>query len=152
MPKEWFIVLSYAALCLCFGFASPTAARGDSLYFIVCPNPGATGCGSPNDFIFALDDPSLIQTAKAIVAGKIKDRVHVWGTIVKHQMPYNQAWNFYLDPRSIKFITFAPTICGRYMTTSMVENNLAKVGTPGFLPSGSWCPVGLQVSKTVPRF
>jgi hypothetical protein len=123
-------------------------ALAETHYFFVCPTSEAAKCGSLDDFVIALDDSNAVKTAEDIVAGKITDKVHVSGKIIKRQASYNLGWHFFLDPESIEFFTFAPTVCGRNITTSVLEKNLAKVGTPGFLPLGTWCPVILQVSKT----
>lgn len=105
-------------------------------------------------FVIALSDTSKIDTARKIAAGQITDAVHVNGKIVKSRALYNPKWSFHFSPQSITFITFAPTICGRGMSTSDIEQNLQLVGKPGSpLAAGWWCPLGshVQAELTNPK-
>jgi len=133
---------------LCFALAAigisaalatvPSHAR--TRYFLVSNGPAG------NDFTIALHDPALIAKARQIVAGKVTDQVAVSGRIVKRAVAYNRPWHFHLQPSSITFITFGTPMCLRYLTTSELEANLAKIGSPDFSPLGYWCPVGSRVT------
>lgn len=130
-------------------FADPAAAQ--TRYFLVCPGQGPGGCVSPDDFVIALTEPSQQQMADKILSGKITDQVHVQGMIVTQPALYNWPWRFYLDPKTISFFTFGHPLCWGFSTTE-VNANLDKIGSPGFLPTKAWCPRSYRLSKEVYRF
>jgi hypothetical protein len=130
------------SLCL---MAFNDRASPQTRYFRMCP---ANGCGSPDDFVIAVTDAHQLQIAQAILDGKVTDQVHVSGRIVRTPAPYNSPWHFHLDPASIQLVTFShPTCLGH--STSEVDANLNKVGTPAFLPTGDWCPRGFRLTGEV---
>jgi hypothetical protein len=110
------------------------------------------GIDPAQSFVIALSDPKKIDMARAIVSGSTTEPVHVSGRIVKSRVRYNSKWAFHLDPKSITFITFAPTTCARGMSTHDVQMNLGLVGKPGSpLAAGYWCPLGSSVKAELAR-
>ncbi len=89
-----------------------------------------------NTFVFKLNDPSRIQEARDILAGKIGSRMVV-GIIVKNQVPYNTQWSFHLDPNSVHFAENAIEVCDAGI--QYVQDHLSEVGG-AFLPDNRWCP------------
>lgn len=146
MNHDCTAILALAGFCL---LSSCIGASAETRYFRVCPDMTDGGCGSPNAFVVALDSATQIQKAQDIIHGKVTDQVHVQGNIISRSVSYNSPWRFYLDPATIQFFTFAHPICWNYSTTE-VNANLNKVGTPGFLPTRGWCPRGYRLSAEVP--
>jgi hypothetical protein len=136
------IILKLLVCCSFFGLSLTCAANAASKLHLF-----EVSDGDPTQmFVIALSDASKIDTARKIASGQITDAVHVNGRIIRSRASYNPKWSFHLSPRSITFITFAPTICGRGMSTSDVERNLQLVGKPGSpLAAGLWCPLGSHV-------
>ncbi|MGH7441933.1 MAG: hypothetical protein ACREKE_04580 [bacterium] len=135
------VTCSLLVLCASGVHVSASAqAPAQSRYFRMCPN---SGCGSPDDFVVAVSTPEQIQMAEDILSGKVKDQVHVSGRIVAQPAPYNAPWKFYLDPKTITFITFSHALCWDY-STAQVNANLGKVGTPKLSPNGRLVPTWLQ--------
>jgi hypothetical protein len=138
-----------AIVFLTFGavaFSKPTTA--EPRYFRVCPASKPGRCSSPNAFVIALEKLDQINMAEDILKGKVVDKVHVEGAIVAETVPYNSPWKFHLDPKTISFFARAHPLCWGH-STSEIDANLDKVGTPGFLPLKYWCPRGYRVSEEV---
>ena len=139
-----------AIVCLMLNIGAMPCLAQDVRYFQVCQaSSKSTTCGSPDDFVISLTDPTKIQMAEKIANGVVKDGTHINGKIVAQPAEYNRPWKFYLDPGSITFFTLAPTVCGRSLTTPAIDANLKKVGTPNFLPTGYWCPLKYRVYKEI---
>jgi hypothetical protein len=134
------------SLVILFSCCCPLHARETTHYFEVSD-------GKPTEnFVIALSNRQKIETARNIASGIISDRIHVSGKIIKKRARYNPNWNFHLDPKSITFVTFASTTCGRHMNTSDIQANLDLVGKPGSpLAAGFWCPLGSRVTAEVSR-
>jgi len=139
-------ILRFVIILACTGAYG--AAFAETRYYRLCPEPGNSACGSPDDFVVALENADQIRTAADILAGKITDRVHVKGRLVAQPAPYNAPWNFYIDPKTIEILTFGNTTCRGYTTTE-VNARLNQLGSPEFLPTGYWCPVGYKISQEV---
>ncbi|SRR6266478_747836 len=109
--------------------------------------------GKPTEsFVIALTNRQKIETARKIASGIISDQIHVSGKIIKNSVRYNPNWNFHLDPKSITFVTFANTTCGRHLNTSEIQADLDLVGKPGSpLALGFWCPLGSRITAEVSR-
>jgi hypothetical protein len=140
--------LSAAIIFTVAALGSPNSTSAETRYFRVCPGTGPSGCGSPNDFVVALSRPKQIRMAKQILSGKVTDQVHVQGMIVAQPAAYNSPWKFHLAPNSISFFTFGHPLCWGFSTTE-VDGNLDKIGTPNFLPTKQWCPRGYRLSEEV---
>ena len=118
-------------------------------FFRVCPSTFAGGtCGTPNDFFIALSREDQLLAADAILSGKITDKVHVQGMVVAGPTRYNVPWKFHLRSGTISFFTFAHTTCWGH-STSEINSNLEKVGSPNFLPTRFWCPRGYRLTEEV---
>lgn len=98
-------------------------------------------------FIIRLDDPELVEQARAILRGDETAKVHIQGKVVPRQAPYNPAWSFHLDPGSISFFELAAEVCDA--ATQYVQDNLDKVGSD-FLPEGHWCPWSSRLVSELP--
>ncbi|MBI4215589.1 MAG: hypothetical protein HY602_02595 [Parcubacteria group bacterium] len=95
----------------------------------------------PETFIFKLTDPIKIQQTRDILAGRIRDTVHVAGTIIKESMPYNKPWSYHLDPNSIVFFENSMEVCDA--SIKYVEQHLSEV-------INWWCPWGSKLIKEIP--
>lgn len=93
--------------------------------------------GKEHFFIFKLTDPTRIEEARAIIAGAAPLKVHVHGTIIKHQATYNPQWSFHLAPQTVGFFEFQIEVCDANVT--YVQEHLDEVGG-SFLPRSFWCP------------
>jgi hypothetical protein len=100
----------------------------------------------PGEFVFMLTDETLIAHARRILSDKEEHEVHVRGSIVKRQMPYNRPWSFHLDPTSIQFFATANEACDA--PTQYVEDHLDEAGGV-FLPRGQWCPWSSRLIREV---
>ncbi|MGE8067065.1 hypothetical protein [Pseudomonas sp. NPDC089569] len=98
-------------------------------------------------FIIRLDDPAVIEQARAILRGEETAKVRVQGTVITRQAPYNPAWSFHLDPGSISFFELAAEVCDA--STQHVQENLDRVGHD-FLPEGRWCPWSSRLVSELP--
>jgi hypothetical protein len=117
--------------------------------FRICPGTLAGGtCGTSEDFVIALSRKDQLLAADAIVSGKTTDQVHVQGMIVARPARYNAPWKFHLRPSTISFFTFAHPTCWGY-STSEINSNLDKLGSPDFLPTRFWCPRGYRLTEEV---
>jgi hypothetical protein len=92
--------------------------------------------GEPR-FVIKLLDPGKIQHARHMLRGEEKLSVHVHGTIVKRQAPYNPNWSFHLDPESINCFQNAVEVCEA--SIRYVEEHLEEIGG-STLPRSHWCP------------
>src|SRR5438445_9698711 len=105
----------------------------------------------PETFIIKLDDPTRIQEARDILAGKIMDRIHVAGKIIKEPAIYNPPWSYQLNSSSIVFFQYSIEVCDSNI--KYIEENLNQVGG-SFLPGNFWCPWGSrlleEVNDTIP--
>jgi len=129
--------------CILLGCFLITPARSkDRLHLFEVSNGDPT-----QSFVVALYDRRKVDMALKIASGATMDAVHVNGKIVKSRVQYNPKWSFHLSPDSITFFTFAPTVCGRGMSTTDVQSNLDLVGKPGSpLAVVYWCPLGSRVA------
>lgn len=94
----------------------------------------------PKDiFIIKLTKPDQIKRARKILSGEETRAVHVMGTVVKSQAPYNKAWSYQLAPDSITFFENAIEVCDGAI--HYVEEHLKEVGG-AFLPKNVFCPWG----------
>ncbi len=100
--------------------------------------------GAMNTFVFALNDAARISEARAIISGNTGQ--HVQGTIVLSPAPYNPAWEFHLEPSSIRFFEMAIEVCDANVT--FVADNLDQVGG-AFLPGNHWCPWSSKLTREV---
>ena len=105
--------------------------------------------GTPQFFVFRLDDPDKIDEARNIVSGVEQAKVHVQGTIVQTPVPYNPMWSFHLAPASIDFFVMAIEVCDANVT--YVRDHLAEVGG-AFLPNSHWCPWSSQVVAEITEY
>jgi hypothetical protein len=144
--RPW--ALPFTLILILYGAGMSNA--GETRFFRMCPG-APDECKSPDAFVVALDDTDEINIAKDVVSGKITDRIHVGGRIVAKPVPYNQPWNFYLDPKTIKIMARLPTTCRGYTTTE-INANLDRIGKHDdqFLSGGYWCPKGYKISEEIP--
>jgi len=98
-------------------------------------------------FTIRLTDPNKIATARAILAGKKKDTVHVGGVVIAEPEYYNEPWHFHLDSPSIVFFEVAAEVCDA--RTSYVDEHLKEVGG-AFLPKYYWCPWKSKLEAEIP--
>lgn len=93
-------------------------------------------------FVIRLADPATIAQARRIISGAEQHRVLLQGTIVAIPAPYNGAWSFHLDPRSIRFVE--RTQPAGEVHARAIERRLAREtdaeGRLGFLPENLWSP------------
>jgi hypothetical protein len=132
-PRLWLIPLAALAAGLP-GFAADDAARARR------PRPVDFLVGYPpssDRFVVRLVEPRQIRLARAILAGRERDRVHVGGRIVKEPAPYNPGWNYHLDPPTIDFFGTSAEIYDA--SPRFVEQHLDQVGGE-FLPDSWWWP------------
>lgn len=100
---------------------------------------------APETFVFQLNDPALIATARAGISVGADD-LHVMGRIIKTPVDYNPPWNYHLDPQSIQFFIVAIEVCDA--SIAYVEANLDLVGG-AVLPDAIWCPWGSRLLKEI---
>ena len=100
----------------------------------------------PPTFIFKLTNPEKIREARDILAGRITDRIHVSGVILKEPATYNPPWSYHLDPSSIAFFEMAMEVCDAGIQA--VEDHLDEV-CGGLLPQCLWCPWGSTLIEEV---
>ena len=102
----------------------------------------------PHEFVFAVTDADTIQALRNIVLD-LPDAAHtrrIEGRIVRGRAAYNPAWNFHLDPSSIRMQSNSTEICDA--SAFLIEDEIEKVGTD-FLPDGQWCPWTMRVLREV---
>jgi hypothetical protein len=99
-----------------------------------------------NTFVFQLTDPAKIQQARNMLSGVDTDDVGVMGTVVKTPAPYNQPWNYQLDPNSVRFFGMAMEACDS--SISYVNDHLDEVGG-ALLPGSTWCPWHSKLTREV---
>lgn len=97
-------------------------------------------------FVIQLTDPTRIQQARNVLAGVDTENVSVMGTVVKSPAPYNQQWNYQLDPNSVKFFSMATEVCDA--SIAYVNDHLNEVGG-AFLPNSTWCPWHSKLTREV---
>ncbi|GAB2690325.1 BP74-related protein [Kitasatospora kifunensis] len=97
--------------------------------------------------VIQLTDAAKIQQARNILSGAQTDPTHVMGTIVKSPAPYNQPWNFTLDPNSITFFSMAMEACDGNI--AYANANLDQVGGSLF-PHSTFCPWHSQLTRELP--
>jgi hypothetical protein len=99
-----------------------------------------------NDFVFALNDPKLIEEALAIIHSPKPRRPHVSGIIDTSTAPYNKKWGFHYQPSTISFPEVSIEVCDA--ETSYVQEHLKEVGHE-FLPGNRWCPWSQHVVREI---
>ncbi|WP_329569199.1 BP74-related protein [Kitasatospora sp. NBC_01266] len=97
-------------------------------------------------FVFELTDPARIQQARDMLSGVDTADTGVMGTVVKTPAPYNQPWNFQLDPNSVKFFGMATEVCDS--SIRYVNDHLDEVGG-ALLPNSTWCPWHSKLTREV---
>lgn len=102
--------------------------------------------GDIHEFVFKLVSAAKIDEARQILANPSATKVHVLGTVVTSQAPYNPAWSFHLEPDSVSFFELAAEVCDANVT--YVEKHLSEVGSD-FLPGNAWCPWSSRLSAEV---
>ncbi|MFF7631578.1 calmodulin-binding protein [Kitasatospora sp. NPDC008050] len=102
---------------------------------------------SSDTMVIQLTDPAKIQEARNILSGAQTDPTHIMGTIVKSPAPYNQPWNFTLDPNSITFFSMAMEACDGNI--AFANANLDQVGGSLF-PHSTFCPWHSQLTREIP--
>ncbi len=105
------------------------ADASDPAYFEMTDITGAR-------FVVKMTDPEDIAHARALLDGTTDDMPHVMGRIVPSPAPYNPAWSFSIEPRSVTFFDVAIEVCDA--TIPYVEDHLDEAGGP-FLPGRYWC-------------
>jgi hypothetical protein len=121
-------------------YAASAGAQQSYRYFLMSDG------NSQNDFVFALNDPKLIEEARAIIHGPKPPRRHVSGIIDTSAAPYNPKWGFHYESSTISFPEISIEVCDA--ETSYVQNHLKDVGHH-FLPGNRWCPWGQHVVKEI---
>ncbi|WP_375495144.1 hypothetical protein [uncultured Nostoc sp.] len=124
------------------------------LIFLTSPASAATDTEayfafqtSPNDsFTIKLTDPNKIQKARDILSGKETNETHILGKIKKSKAPYNQNWDYQLDPSTIGFFSYAIEVCDA--STPYLQDHLDEAGG-AFLPGAIWCPWSSQLVKEI---
>ncbi|CAO3653010.1 unnamed protein product [Cunninghamella echinulata] len=89
------------------------------------------------EFTIKLTDINKIEKARKILSGEENDEIHLFGRIIKRQVPYNSKWSFHYDPDTIQFMTQGIEVCDA--TTVYVEDHLDEA-CGAFLPGCMWCP------------
>lgn len=102
--------------------------------------------GRGKEFIFQLNDDTLIAHARKVLKGEEMNETHVMGRIVKRTMPYNPDFSYHLDPATIRFFDVAIEVCDA--DTQYVEDHLDEAGG-AFLPGGHWCPWASALTREV---
>ncbi|GAA1983367.1 calmodulin-binding protein [Kitasatospora viridis] len=97
-------------------------------------------------FVFQLTDPAKIQQARNMLSGVDTEDTGVMGTVVKTPAPYNQPWNYQLDPGSVHFFSMATEVCDA--SISYVNDHLDEVGG-ALLPRSTWCPWHSKLTREV---
>lgn len=102
--------------------------------------------GKEHSFVFKLTNTTKIEEARAIIAGAAPLKVHVQGTIISRQAPYNPQWSFHLAPDSIGFFEFQIEVCDANVT--YVQEHLDEIGG-SFLPRSFWCPWSSRLVREI---
>jgi hypothetical protein len=132
--------LKAAAIIVTLLSAATASAQHRYRYFLMSD-------GDPrNDFVFALNDPTLIRQAIAIISEPWERRPHVSGIIETSMAPYNRRWGFHYRPSTISFPEISVEVCDA--ETSYVQERLNEVGGH-FLPGNRWCPWSQKVEREI---
>jgi hypothetical protein len=98
---------------------------------------------SREKFVVEMTDPEDIAHARDLLDGKTHDLPHLIGRISKTTKPYNSAWGFHLQPRSIAFFDVAIEVCDATIPTSTVTSRRpggrSFLGCSGVTGARGWC-------------
>jgi len=92
---------------------------------------------TPSTFVIRLTDPTTIQQARDILAGKYPLLKSIIGSLIKSPAPYNPPWRYYLNSSTIQFAEITVEVCQANIQD--VQDHLSEVGG-AFLPNNVWCP------------
>jgi uncharacterized protein (TIGR03437 family) len=103
--------------------------------------------GKDLTFVVRIDNPAVIDQARALLSLPLSERLPVQGIVVKAPVSYNAPWGFHFDPDSISFFETNIEVCDA--SAQEVENHLAEIGA-SFLPGNHWCPWNSALLAEVP--